>query len=152
MARLTEMSKVIVTAIQNQLPNANVADYDGELEDLMQLKSLVPKFPLIRIIIAGFDNEEDSGDGARTFSQFRTYAVLIVVITQNIRSLNEAADSAYELMDEIEIAVNGKDLGMDNASALNLANASLENDSFINNIVAYTMNFDWQFLRDNTND
>ena len=153
MSRLKDMSKAIIAALQNQMPEVRDIDrYNGELEDLMQMQSVVPNLPTVKVLISGFDNQEDASSGVRTFSNFRTYLIQIVVFTESIRDLSEAADESYDLIEEVENAIDGNDLGMDFAQAINLINTTLEDGSFLNNVIAYTMNFEWEFQRDTTND
>lgn len=152
-SRLKSISSDIVNALKNQMPDVlDIDRYNGELEDLMQMQSVVPNLPTVKVLIPAFDNQEDAGDGLRTYSNFRTYLIQVVVFSESIRDLAEAADESYWLIEQVENAIDGNDLGVNFAQAINLVNVALEDGSFLNNIIAYTMNFEWQFQRDTTND
>ena len=152
-SRLKTMSMAVISALKNEMPEVlDIDRYNGELEDLMQMKSVVPNLPTIKVLISGFDNQEDAGTGAKTFSNFRTYLVQVVVFAESIRDLSEAADESYWLIEQVENAIDGNDLGLNHAQAMNLINVTLEDGSFLNNVIAYTMNFEWGFQRDTTND
>ena len=139
MARRTEMYKALEKAIRDKITPIGVARYNGELEDLMQQKSVVAIFPFVRILIPNSDDTKDAGNGAREFSTFRKFLIQIIVMDSNIRSLDELAMSLDDIMDDVEDAISGDNLGLANAQAITPLGSSMEDGSFLNNIIAYIL-------------